>query len=64
MSGSKRRYKTLRATPLAKVVQAEIAASRNTAELAKRTDRHIRAGLHPLAAYAASRSRQKPVKGS
>jgi hypothetical protein len=55
MSGSKRRYKTLRRTPLATVVAQEIAAAKRPAESAARTDRHIKAGLHPLAAYAASR---------
>jgi hypothetical protein len=55
MSGSKRRYKTLRATPLAKVVQAEIAASRRAAESAKRTDRLIRQGMTPLEAHATAR---------
>lgn len=52
MSGSKRRYKTLRATPVARPTAP--------AESAARTDAHIRAGMHPLAAYQASRQGEKP----
>ena len=63
MSASgKRQFKTLRQTPLARTVQAEIAASRRPAESAKATDRHIRSGLHPLAAAEANRQGVKPTR--
>jgi uncharacterized protein YqeY len=58
MSGSKRRYKTLRRGPLAAVVQGEISEAKRRAasgEAAQATDRLIRQGQHPLQAYQQAR---------
>lgn len=54
MSGSKRRYKTLRRSPVARPL--------SPAESATRTDQFIARSLHPLAAYQASRQGVKPAR--
>jgi hypothetical protein len=59
-ASGKQKYRQLRQTPLSRVVQAELAAARRPAENAKRTDAHIRAGLHPLAAAEKTRQDAKP----
>jgi hypothetical protein len=52
MSGDgKRKFVTLRRSPLPTVVQREIVATMRPAESAKRTNKHIRSGMHPLAAH-------------
>lgn len=64
-SAAGRRRKTLTRTPLSTVARGEVAEAQRSVrsgKSAKRTDAGIRSGLHPLAAYAASRQSVKPAK--
>lgn len=57
-SGGKRKYKTLRTTPLPKIVQGEISEVKRrvaSGEAARATDQLIRQGQHPLQAYQQAR---------
>jgi hypothetical protein len=53
-SGGKRRYTTLRSTPVSQLA-GETQRRARSGEAARVTDRHIKVGTHPLAAYQRAR---------